>query len=628
VVPSAPQAPTSAELRSFLKEHLPEYMVPSAFVVLEALPITANGKLDRKALPAPEATVSAAEYIAPRTPTEEKLAALWAEVLGVPRVGVEDNFFELGGHSLLATQVISRVRSAFEMELPVRALFEAPTLGELARRIDEVLARETGNASQTPTPRPVPRTGDLPLAFSQQRLWFLDQLEPGSPVYNVPYALRLSGQPDAEALRHAFEELVRRHESLRTTFTSRDGQPRQVIAPSLDLPLEVMDLQDVPAARREARARELARQEAQRPFDLTNGPLLRTALLRLGADDHVLLVTLHHIISDGWSMGVLVREVAVFYAAFVAGQQPSLPPLPIQYADFAVWQREWLQGEVLDSQLGYWKQQLSGAAHLELTTDKPRPPVQTVRGDSLPVVLPKALSESIKALSTRLGVTPFMTLLAGFQVLLHRYSGQDDISVGSPIAGRRGTELESLIGFFVNTLVLRSRVDPGTTFRELLLQVRDTTLAAYEHQDVPFEKLVEELQPQRDLSRPPFFQVMFVLQNTPVEALRLPGLTLRPMQHSSTTAKFDWTLGFTDMPEGFTGNLEYNTDLFEPGTVARAMVHLRVLLSAVVANPEARLSELPLLSEAERRKVLVEWNDTRVDYPRDSSIHALFEAQA
>ncbi|MFL5351286.1 amino acid adenylation domain-containing protein, partial [Archangium sp.] len=627
-VVAPPEQASAAELRSFLQPRLPEHMVPSAFVCLEQLPLSPNGKLERRALPAPEATTSAAGYIAPRTPTEEKLAAIWAKVLSVPRVGAEDHFFELGGHSLLATQVISRLRSTFQVELPVRAFFEATTLSALARKVDEALARQARNGPQTPALRPVPRTGDLPLSFSQQRLWFLDQLEPGSSVYNMPVALRFSGKADPEALRRALDELVRRHESLRTLFTSRNGEPAQLILPSLTLPLEVVDLQDVPAAEREARAQELARQEAQRPFDLARGPLLRAALLRLGAEDHVLLVTLHHIVSDGWSMGVLVREVASLYAAFAAGQQPSLPPLPIQYADFAVWQREWLQGEVLDSQLGYWKQQLSGAAHLELATDKPRPPVQTFRGDSLPVVLPKELSESLKALSTRLGVTPFMTLLAGLQVLLHRYSGQDDISVGSPIAGRRGTELESLIGFFVNTLVLRSRFSPDTSFRGLLEQVRDTTLAAYEHQDVPFEKLVEQLQPQRDLSRSPFFQVAFVLQNAPVEALRLPDLTLRPLQQSSTTAKFEWTLSLTDMPGGFTGSLEYNTDLFEPGTVARAMEHLRILLEGAVANPEARLSELPLLSEAERRKVLVEWNDTRVDYPRDSSIHALFEAQA
>ncbi|HEY0094730.1 MAG TPA: condensation domain-containing protein, partial [Archangium sp.] len=361
---------------------------------------------------------------------------------------------------------------------------------------------------------------------------------------------------------------------------------------------------------------------------------LRTSLLRLSADEHVLLAAMHHIVSDGWSMGVLIREVAMFYAAFASGQQPSLPPLPVQYPDFAIWQRSWLQGEVLDAQLHYWKQQLSGApAHLELPTDKPRPPVQTFRGTSLPVTLPKALSESIKALSTRLGITPFMTLLAGFQVLLHRYSRQDDISVGSPIAGRRGTELEGLIGFFVNTLVLRSRFSADMSFRDLLLQVRDTTLGAYEHQDIPFEKLLEQLQPQRDLSRSPLFQVMFSLQNTQtsgtVSAPGLtPGLTLSPLEFANSTAKFDWTLALTDTPDGFAGGFEYNTDLFERDTVARAAEHLRILLEAAVASPGTPVSRLPLLSEAEKRKVLVEWNDLPLDYPREACIHELFEAQA
>ncbi|MFY0566439.1 amino acid adenylation domain-containing protein [Archangium lansingense] len=628
VVPSQQQAPTASELRAYLKEHLPEYMVPSAFVALEQVPLTPNGKVDRKALPAPEASASAAEYIAPRTPTEELLAGIWSEILSVPRVGSEDSFFELGGHSLLATQVLSRVRTTFQLELPVRALFEAPTLSALARKLDDTRSRQNPNALQAPPLRPAAHTDDIPLAFSQQRLWFLDQLEPGNPVYNIPVALRLSGRLDTEALRRAFEALVARHESLRTTFASRDGQPVQLIAPTLAMPLEVVDLSDVLASEREAQAHELTRQEAQRPFELAHGPLLRAALLRLASDDHVLLVTLHHIVSDGWSMGVLVREVAALYAAFASGQQPSLPPLPIQYPDFALWQRSWLQGEALDSQLRYWKQQLSGApAHLELSTDKPRPPVQTFRGSSIPVSLPKALSESLKSLSTRLGVTPFMTLLAGFQVLLSRYSRQDDISVGSPIAGRRNTELEGLIGFFINTLVLRSRLSPEASFRELLLQVRDTTLAAYEHQDLPFEKLVEELQPQRDLSRPPFFQVMFILQNANSEALKLPGLALRPMEMRSDTAKFDWSLALADTPDGFAGGLEYNTDLFEHDTVARAMEHLRILLEAAVSNPETRLPELPLLSSAEKHKLLVEWNNIPLDYPREATLHELFESQ-
>ncbi|MFL5358380.1 amino acid adenylation domain-containing protein, partial [Archangium sp.] len=628
VVPSAPQAPTSAELRSFLKEHLPEYMVPSAFVVLEALPITANGKVDRKALPAPESTASAAEYLAPRTPSEEKLAALWAEVLGVLRVGAEDNFFELGGHSLKATQIVSRVRTAFQVELPVRVLFETPTLSALARKLDEPGGRQGSSGPRVTAPSPASRTAERPLSFAQQRLWFLDQLEPGSPVYNIPAALRLSGQLDVEALRRAFEELVRRHESLRTLFVSSDGQPVQRIAPSIFVSLEVLNLQDVPASEREARARELIHQEAQRPFDLAQGPLVRTNLLRLAPEEHVLVLLMHHIISDGWSMGVLVREVAALYAAFASGQQPALPPLPLQYADFASWQREWLQGEVLDSQLAYWKQQLSGApSHLELPTDKPRPPVQSHRGAQYIFVLPPSLSAALAATSSQHGVSLFMTLLAGFQVLLHRYTGQDDILVGSPIAGRRNTELEGLIGFFVNTLVLRSRFSPETSFRELLQQVRGTTLSAYEHQDVPFEKLVEEVSPERTLGYSPLFQVMFALQNMPIPEVALGGLTLSPLEAEGGVSKFDLSLSMQETPRGLRGTIDYNTDLFERDTVVRMAEHLQVLLSAVVASPGMPVSRLPLLPEAEKHKLLVEWNDLPLDYPREATLHELFEAQ-
>ncbi|PTL74899.1 condensation domain-containing protein, partial [Vitiosangium sp. GDMCC 1.1324] len=548
------------------------YMVPSAFVTLEQLPLTSNGKVNRRALPAPESSDSGSStaYVAPRTPTEEKLAAIWAEVLSAPRVGAEDNFFELGGHSLLATQVVSRIRSTFHVELPVRALFEAPTLSSLSLRIDEALDQPIRNAPQAPPLSPAPRTDELPLSFAQQRLWFLDQFEPGSPFYNIPAALRLSGTLDTQALRRAFEELVRRHESLRTTFSSRDGKPIQVIAPALSLPLEVRDLQDVPASEREAHVRELVRQEALRPFDLARGPLVRTRLLRLAPTDHILLVTLHHIVSDGWSTGVLVREVATLYAAFASGQRPSLPPLPIQYADFARWQRSWLRGEALDAQVRYWKQQLSGApAHLELPTDRPRPPIQSVRGAQYSFRLPPELSEALTATSKQHGVSLFMTLLAGFQALLSRYSGQDDIVVGSPIAGRRTTELEDLIGFFVNTLVLRSRIAPEASFRDLLLQVRDTTLGAYEHQDLPFEKLVEELSPQRTLGHSPLFQVMFSLQNTPIPQLALSGLTLGPVELESTTSKFDLSLALAESPQGILGALTYKTDLFDSDTVAR-----------------------------------------------------------
>ncbi|HEX8821925.1 MAG TPA: condensation domain-containing protein, partial [Archangium sp.] len=602
---------------------LPEYMVPSAFRVLDALPLSPNGKVDRKALPAPEATRSEQHtYVAPRTPTEQLLASLWTQVLGVERVGGGDNFFELGGHSLLATQVVSRIRASFGVDLPLRALFEAPTVESLALLVDAAV--RAGQGVQLPALRPVARTDQLPLSFAQQRLWFLEQLEPGLPTYHIPLAMRLEGTLDASALEHSVQELVRRHESLRTTFRSTGTEAVQVIHSNASLSLPLVDLSTLPQSQQEGEVRRLAEEEAQRAFDLIHGPLLRVKLLKLADTQHVLLLTMHHIVSDGWSMGVLLKEVAALYQAFASGQPSPLPELPVQYADYAAWQRGWLQGEVLERQVRYWKQQLTDAPPaLELPTDKPRPAVQTFRGAQQSLQLPRELSESFLALCQREGVTPFMGLLAAFQAVLSRYSDQQDISVGSPIAGRTHADTEGLIGFFVNTLVLRTRLEGNPSFRELLGRVRQTTLGAYAHQDLPFEKLVEELKPQRSLSHPPLFQVMFAFQNAPLPANSeaegsRPSLEMRPLEVEGQTAKFDLTLALSQTPEGLLGSLEYNTDLFEPETAARMLGHLRVLLEAATANPELSLSALPLLPEAERQQVLVQWNDTRADYPREA----------
>ncbi|RJS13574.1 non-ribosomal peptide synthetase, partial [Corallococcus sp. H22C18031201] len=625
VAPRANQTLEVEALRAHLQQQLPEYMVPSAFVVLEALPVTANGKLDRKALPAPDASLTASAYVAPRTLTEEKLAAVFAEVLRVERVGIHDDFFALGGHSLLATQLVSRVRSVFAVEMALRVLFEAPTVATLALKLDAA----PGSRVQAPPLRAVPRDGALPLSFAQQRLWLLDQLTPGDASYNIPSALRLTGSVEVEALRRAFEALVHRHESLRTTFVEQEGEPTQVIHPAGTWALSVTDLSALPESEREAEALRHATREAQTSFNLAAGPLLRTALVRLAPQEHLLLVTMHHIVSDGWSMGVLVRELAAAYAAFTRGAEPQWTPMAVQYADFAAWQRQWLQGEALDTQLAYWKQQLSGAPSvLELPTDRPRPPVQTHRGAAVSVQLPLALSESLKALAQREGATPFMLLLAAFHLQLARYSGQDDISVGTPIAGRTHGETEGLIGFFVNTLVLRAQVRPHESFRELLGQVRTTTLSAYEHQHLPFERLVEVLQPVRDLSRSALFQVMFTLQNTPTEALRMPGLSFQALTQESQTSKFDLTLALQETRDGFAGTFEYNTDLFDPATLQRMAGHLNVLLEAIVARPDASLSSLPLLTAPERRQLLGDWNNTRADYPRDTLIHHAFAEQA
>ncbi|MEN6350336.1 MAG: amino acid adenylation domain-containing protein [Syntrophomonas sp.] len=468
----------------------------------------------------------------------------------------------------------------------------------------------------------------FPLSLAQQRLWFMDQLEPGNPMYNIPEAFRMSGSLNAEALRRTFEAIVSRHESLRTTFRMVDEQPMQCIAEKGSISLCVTDLTDIPEADRGKEGERLKGEEFGKPFDLVHGPLFRVNLLRLGEEEHILLLTMHHIISDGWSIGVLMQEMAALYNAFSQGTTPSLPELPIQYADFAEWQREWLKGDVLESQTSYWKQQLGGTLPiLELPTDHPRPAIQTYRGKRKSFVLPKIMEEALKALSQREGGTLFMTALAAFQTLLHRYTGQDDVIVGSVTANRNRVEIEGLIGFFVNTLALRTDLSGNPTFRELLKKVREVALGAYAHPDLPFDMLIEELNLPRDPSYNPLFQVMFLFQNAPMEAFRLSGLTLTSLEAETDTAKFDLTLELIEGLEGLSCSIGYNSDLFNSDTIERMAGHFRTLLQGIVANPDARLSELPLLTEPERHQLLVEWNDTHADYPRDKCIHELFEEQ-
>ncbi|MBD1900681.1 amino acid adenylation domain-containing protein [Trichocoleus sp. DQ-A3] len=467
----------------------------------------------------------------------------------------------------------------------------------------------------------------FPASFAQQRLWFLDQLFPGNTFYNVATALRLKGSLNAWALEETFNEIVRRHEALRTTFRMLDGQPVQVIAPSLTIPLPLIDLRHLSATEREAETRRLATEERSRPFDLSQDSLLRVMLLQLDSSEHVLLLNLHHIISDGWSIGVLIRELGTLYTAFGNNERSPLPELPIQYADFADWQREWLQGEVLETQLAYWKQQLNNLPSLNLPTDKPRPAAPTYQGATQFLELPKSLSEELEALSQRQGVTLFMTLLAAFQTLLYRYTQQEDIVVGSPIANRNRREIEGLIGFFVNSLVLRTNLSGNPTFLELLSRVREVALGAYAHQDLPFEKLVEELHPERNLSQHPLFQVAFSLQNTPIEALELPGLTLSHLDFDNPSAKFDLEFHLWESPEAIKGQVIYSTDLFDDATITRMLGHFQTLLEGIVANPEQSLCELPLLTAAERQQLLIDWNNTRRDYPQNQCFHQLFEAK-
>jgi non-ribosomal peptide synthetase component F/thioesterase domain-containing protein/acyl carrier protein len=623
--------PGVAALRAWLLRSLPEYMVPGRFTVLQALPLTPNGKIDRNALPDPSGGLAApgTPYEAPRTPAEAAIAAVWAQVLRVERVGVHDHFFDLGGHSLLATQVVSRLREALGVEVPVRVLFEAPTVSELAARV--------GAEGANPRPEnvapivPLPRNGALPLSFAQQALWFIEQLAPREPTFNVAAAVRVAGPLDADALARSLDAMVQRHEVLRSTFVPVAGRPVLRIAAALDVPLVRDDLSGLDAEAREAEARRLADAEARRPFDLARGPLVRARLLTLGAADHALLLTMHHIITDGWSFGVAATELSALYEAFRAGRPSPLAETTVQYADYAAWQRARLQGPVLDALLGYWTDRLQGLPVLELPTDRPRPAVRSARGSARAFTLSAGLSDAVRALGRGAGATPFMTLLAAFQVVLARYSGQVDFAVGTPVANRTRTEVEGLIGYFVNMLVLRADLAGDPTFRDLLGRVRDTSLAAFQHQELPLDVLAQTLRPARDPSRTPLFQVMFVLQNNLMPSAIPEGLTLAPLDTSegTGTAKFDLTLGLSEAPDGpFHAVLEYSTDLFDEATAAGLVDHFQTLLADATAHPERRLSELSLLPEAERRRVLYEWNATESPVPEGLCVHHLVEAQA
>ncbi|MBD2517741.1 amino acid adenylation domain-containing protein, partial [Nostoc sp. FACHB-973] len=627
IVPQPQQTPKVSELHSFLKEKLPQYMVPSFIVILESLPLTPNGKIDRRALPAPQPSSELSEkYVAPRTPIEEILALIWTQVLKVEVVGIHDNFFTLGGHSLLATQLISRVRTSLKVELPLRSLFAAPTIAQLSQNIQQLQQQDLELSAPPILPRI--ENAELPLSYAQQRLWFLDQFEPNSAFYNIPAALRLVGTLSFAALEQSLKEIIQRHETLRTNFITIDGKATQVIQTQTNWTVRVVDFKDLSTSSSEIALQELGRQQALQPFDLASDVLIRATLVVLSETEHVLIVCMHHVVSDGWSIGVFVQELTALYNAYSIGQPCLLPPLPIQYADFAIWQRGWLQGEVLQKQLSYWQQQLGDAStFLALPTDRPRPAVQTYHGAYVEFALSVELTQKLTQLSQQQGVTLFMTLLAAYDTLLYRYTGQTDILVGTPIANRDRTEIEGLIGFFVNTLVLRANLDGDRTFQELLPEIREMALGAYAHQDLPFEMLVEALQPERDLSHTPLFQVMFVLQNAPMSQVELSGLTISHLPIESATAKFDLTLTMENTATGLVGAWEYNTDLFDASTIERMTGHFVTLLEAIVENPKQRISQLPMLTESEERQLLIEWNDTQTDYPIDKCIHQLFEEQ-
>jgi amino acid adenylation domain-containing protein len=618
------QRTTAGKLRNFLKDKLPDYMVPSSFVFLKTMPLTPNGKIDRQKLLAPAIKIPelGQDYVAPQTPVEDVVAGIWAEVLGLERVGIRDNFLELGGHSLLVTQIATRIRDTFQVELPLRTLFESATVADLARNLE--IASQKSPTPQPSSIQPISRHRDLPLSFSQQQLWFLCQLAPDLPFYNEPITIRLPGSVNIAALERSINEIIKRHEILRTTFAVVDGQPVMVIQDAFNFILPVVNIGELPEAERESEALRLATLEAQQPFDLTQGPLLRGTLMRLGEADYRLFLTIHHIAIDGVSLySLFMKELATLYSAFSLGGRSPLPELPVQFADFAYWQRQWLQPEVLENQLRYWKQQLANLSTLQLPTDRSRSPIQTFRGTRQCLALPLSLTERLKDLSRREGVTLFMTLMAAFQTLLYRYTGQTDIPVGTVANLRNRQELEGMIGYFLNTLVVRTDLSGNPTFKELLARVREVTIGAYTHQELPFQKLVEEIQPERNLSYNPLFQVVFVLEPPLAE---MDGWRISQLDIDTGTAKFDLNLELDERPSGIIGRIEYNTDLFEASTISRTIGHFQTLLEGIVSNPEQKISELPLLTEWERQQ-LVAWNNTATDYPQNACIHQLFEEQ-
>ncbi|HEY2737751.1 MAG TPA: condensation domain-containing protein, partial [Thermoanaerobaculia bacterium] len=581
----------------------------------------------RPALPTP--------YEAPANAEEEALAAIWEDLLGVAPVGRHDSFFDLGGHSLLGAQLMTRLTERFGTEVPMAALFEAPTLSLLAAAVQAAHTDQPGPLAPaiTAVPRPADGAG-LPLSFAQERLWFLDRLIPDNPVYHVPLTTRLRGRLRWPVLAASLNEVAARHEVLRTTFACVDDLPVQVIAPVLRLDPPVVDLAGLPAARREPEAQRLLDREIARPFDLANGPLARALLVRLDRldqEDHLALFNLHHIVADGWSLGVLVQELGALYRAFAAGEPSPLPTLPVQYADYAVWQRQQLDDERVDEQIAWWRQRLAGApAVLDLPFDRPRPAVQRFQGAKLPWRCPAAALGGLHALQREHRVTLFMVLLAVYETLLSHLSGQEDLVVGSPVAGRNRRETEGLIGFFINTLALRGDLSGDPTFGELLGQVREVTLEAYAREDLPFERLVGELHTARSLAHSPIYQAVLVLLNTPSGDLDLPDLRLETIETWVTGTKWDLTLSLEERPEGLAGYWEYDSDLFDAATVARFAGHFRELLTAAVAVPERRLSELPWLAEPERHQVLLEWNaedGDKKDGPAEC-LHEQFEAGA
>ncbi|MCB0726366.1 MAG: amino acid adenylation domain-containing protein, partial [Ignavibacteriae bacterium] len=610
------------EIIKYLSKRLPDYMVPAMWVKMDKLPLTQNGKVDRRALPEIDGSeLMSKEYVAPRNEMETALAEIWKNLLHIDKVGIHDNFFELGGHSLLAMRVISSVRNDIGAELAIKDLFLNPNIADLAEHIETQKKK-----SLLPSIEVQIRPELIPLSFSQERLWFIDRLV-GSIQYHLPAVLRLKGQLNVEALEKALQSIINRHEVIRTVIQDVNGKGYQKIKDKDTWKLQITDDSKYKGDKKvlQNHINELI----LAPFDLTKDHMLRCNLIKLNDDEYILVMTMHHIASDGWSISIIVNELLEFYKAYEENREPVLKPLQIQYADYSIWQKNYLQAEILEEKINYWKKQLRFVDPLELPTDFTRPAVQSIRGAVYGFSIDKELSEAIKKLSKEKGTTLFMTLLAAFNVLLYRYSGQNDISVGTPVAGRMQEETEELIGFFINTLTLRNEVNNETPFNELLNKIKTTTLEAYEHQDVPFEKVVESVVKQRDQSRSPLFQVMFVFQNTPeAKQLQLGNVELSFQEYEYTTSMFDFTLNMFETLNGLQGSFQYCTDLFSEDTIKRMIVHFKELLSSIVNNPDEKAGLLTMLSESEENTILSDFKGKETDYPKDKTIVDLFEEQS
>ncbi len=611
------------DLKEYLRDKLPDFMIPSVIIQMEAFPLSPNGKVDRKALPKPENIELQQTIVLPRTATEELIANIWADVLKLDKVGIYQNFFEIGGHSLLATQVVSRLKESFKFEIPLKTLFDFPTVHLLAAEIEKLELAESGDL---PELTKVNRDEKIPLSFSQQRLWFLNELKPNDPSYNITNAFIIKGSLDLSVLKESINEIIKRHEILRTVFVEELGKPYQKILDNLEIEIPVIDLSMLSAQERVDKAKNLAKNEAQKPFNLKKGPLIRLLLIKTAEDEYITIFSLHHIIADGWSIPILIRETVTIYEALKSKEEISLPELQIQYADYAVWQKEFMEGDLYKKELEYWKNELKGIPPvLDLPTDKPRPSIQTFNGAKYKFDLSADLIQELKGLSRAQNLTLFMTMLAVFQTLLHKYSAQKDVVIGTPIAGRTSSQLENLIGFFVNNLVIRTRFENNLTFKELLKQVREVTLGAFTNQDMPFDKLVEELQPVRDLSHTPIFQVMFVFQNIPIENIEISEFALKPFEFASGTTTYDLSLTLNESSEGMSCIFEYNTDLYYESTIERLANYYKHLLQLVVKDIKKKIGNIQLISDTEKEKYLVALNNTEAVYPDKSTVHGIFE---